>query len=71
MQLDQQFLTTSEAAEFLRLSRKTLESWRWQGRGPKFRRFGRRKLYSLADLRHWADLQAVSSTADPGPGAGQ
>jgi hypothetical protein len=28
-------------------------------------------LYSLADLRHWADLQAVSSTADPGPGAGQ
>ena len=61
-----EFLNTDEAAHFLRLSPKTLEKMRVIGGGPKFRKFGTRVRYAVADLRAWADRHAFEMTSDPG-----
>ncbi|MEO9230014.1 MAG: helix-turn-helix domain-containing protein [Devosia sp.] len=61
-----QFLTTDEAATFLRLSPRTLEKQRVLGGGPRFRKFGARVLYAAEDLRAWADSRAYGMTSDPG-----
>jgi hypothetical protein len=60
------YLTNDEAATFLRLSPRTLEKHRVLGGGPRFRKFGRRVLYAIADLEAWADARAFEMTSDPG-----
>ena len=50
----QRYLTNDEAAEYLRLSPRTLEKQRVIGGGPRFRKFGRRVMYAVADLDAWA-----------------
>jgi len=59
------YLTNDEAAEFLRLSPRTLEKHRVLGSGPSFRKFGRRVLYAITDLETWADARTFSMTSDP------
>jgi hypothetical protein len=59
------YLTNDEAATFLRLSPRTLEKQRVIGGGPRFRKFGRRVLYAIADLETWADSRAFEMTSDP------
>jgi hypothetical protein len=44
------FLTTAEAAEFLRLKKHTLENMRSQETGPPHRKHGGRVFYHLDDL---------------------
>ena len=61
-----EFLTTDEAAAFLRLSPRTLEKQRVLGGGPRFRKFGARVVYAMADLRTWADGHTYGMTSDPG-----
>lgn len=50
-------LTSSEAAEYLRMSARTLEDYRYEGGGPPFFRIGRGRrrmvLYDVADLNDW------------------
>ena len=60
-----QNLTNEEAALWLNLSPRTLEKMRTLGGGPKFRKFGRRVLYTTADLQTWSDSRAFESTSDP------
>jgi hypothetical protein len=50
------FLTTAEAAEFLRLKKHTLENMRSEeGKGgPPHRKHGGRVFYHLADLIAWS-----------------
>jgi len=57
------FMDTAEAAEFLKLSPRTLEKQRVVGGGPRFRKFGSRVLYALADLKAWADERAYQNTS--------
>jgi Helix-turn-helix domain len=59
------YLTNDEAADFLRLSPRTLEKQRVIGGGPRFRKFGRRVMYSVADLEVWADARTFEATSDP------
>ena len=59
------YLTNDEAAEFLRLSPRTLEKKRVIGGGPRFRKFGRRVMYAVADLETWADARSFEATSDP------
>jgi len=59
------YLTNDEAAEFLRLSPRTLEKQRVIGGGPRFRKFGRRVMYAVADLEAWADARSFEMTSDP------
>jgi len=62
------FLSTTKAAQLLNLSPHTLEKMRVQGRGPVFRKLGRKKVvYAMDDLLAWADAGARRSTSDPGP----
>jgi excisionase family DNA binding protein len=46
-------LKTKDAAEYLGLSVRTLENWRYQGRGPKCVLMGRTVRYDLQDLDAW------------------
>lgn len=61
----QRYLTNDEAAGYLRLSPRTLEKQRVIGNGPKFRKFGRRVMYAVADLDAWADQRSYETTSDP------
>ena len=59
------YLTNDEAADYLRLSPRTLEKQRVIGGGPKFRKFGRRVMYAVSDLDAWADARSYAATSDP------
>ena len=61
----QRYLTNDEAGDYLRLSPRTLEKQRVIGGGPKFRQFGRRVMYPVADLDAWAAERSFESTSDP------
>ena len=61
------FLTTSEAAARIGLQRRTLEKWRVEGRGPRFRKLCGAVRYAPQDLDAWADAATRNSTSDPGP----
>ena len=61
----QRYLTNDEAAEYLRLSPRTLEKQRVLGGGPKFRKFGRRVMYAVTDLDAWAEDRSYETTSDP------
>ena len=63
--LPPRYLRTKEAADFLSLSARTLEKHRTYGTGPAYRKLGGRVVYSVDDLRAWADSGAVTSTSDP------
>jgi hypothetical protein len=58
------YLTNDEAATFLKLSPRTLEKQRVIGGGPRFRKFGRRVVYAIADLEIWANARVCDSTSD-------
>jgi hypothetical protein len=58
------FLDNTEAADFLKLSPRTLEKHRVIGGGPKFRKFGRRVVYALVDLEAWANARICTDTSD-------
>jgi hypothetical protein len=59
------YLTNDEAADYLRLSPRTLEKQRVIGGGPRFRKFGRRVMYAVTDLDSWADQRSFEATSDP------
>lgn len=64
----QAYLTTPEAAAYLRLSPRTLERFRVEGSGPAFLKAGTGKrsrvLYRQADLQAWLDGFAYTSTSE-------
>lgn len=59
------YLSNDEAADFLKLSPRTLEKQRVVGGGPRFRKFGRRVVYAVEDLERWAEDRACDTTSDP------
>ena len=58
------FLDNKQAADFLKLSPRTLEKHRVTGGGPRFRKLGRRVVYAVADLESWANERICSNTSD-------
>ena len=62
-------LTRPEAAEYLRLSDKTLARWAWAGKGPVMIKAGGKVLYDAADLDAFIEAGRRNSTSDPGPKA--
>ncbi|MCP3960300.1 MAG: helix-turn-helix domain-containing protein [bacterium] len=63
------FLTTQEAARYLRLRPSTLARWRSVGGGPPFRKFGGRVVYSREELEEYAEAGRRVSTSDSGASA--
>jgi len=57
-------LTTEQAAWLLRISRKTLERMRVEGRGPKFVKIGRCVRYRHRDLLTWITTNTHQSTSE-------
>ena len=59
------YLTTAEAAAYLRLSRRTLEKHRCVGTGPRFRKLGRIIRYTIPELDKWAAARMCKITTQP------
>ena len=57
-------LTVLEAADYLRLSQRTLERLRVSGLGPKFVKCGRSIRYRQTDLDQWIASRVVRSTSE-------
>lgn len=59
------YLTTPEAAAYLRVSKSYLDKGRVYGNGPRFVRLGERKVvYRIADLDAWAEKRQYGSTSE-------
>lgn len=59
-------ITTNQAANMLCLSEMTLRKWRWEGKGPRFIKLGRKVAYRQEDLYDWVESQSRMSTSDTG-----
>lgn len=60
--LGNSLLTTLEAAEFLRIEKRTLENWRVSGRGPSFVRLGGAVRYKIVALEKFISENERYST---------
>ena len=58
------YMSTEEAAAYLKLSPRTLQSYRGNGKGPKFSRFGNRARYLRSKVVAWAKEREARSTAE-------
>lgn len=57
------FLTVGEAADYLRLKKRTLDNMRWMGNGPLFRKHGGRVYYDVKELSEWSLSSRCKSTS--------
>ena len=60
------YLSTESAAEYLEscgapFSKKTLEVWRCQGRGPAYKKIGRKVFYAVEDLDRFLQGERVET----------
>lgn len=62
------FLTSNEAADLLRLSRRTLERWRLEGNGPRYIKLGAGKrsrvVYRETEIEAWVSRSSYGSTSE-------
>ena len=70
--MPERYLDRAEASAYLvdlglKTSRTTLQKYASVGGGPTYRRFGHRAVYTIADLKSWAE----SKLSDPKTGVGQ
>jgi excisionase family DNA binding protein len=56
-------ITGDEAAEYIGVTKRTMERWRVTGDGPRFVKVGRHCLYRRADLDAWVDARVFENTA--------
>ena len=54
-----------DLAQRWRMSPRTLEQWRWQGRGPRFLKIGGRVVYRLADIEAFEVASLHANTIGP------
>lgn len=52
------FLTTEQAARYVKLARRTLEKMRFEGVGPRYRKHVRYVRYHIADLDAWSNARS-------------
>jgi predicted DNA-binding transcriptional regulator AlpA len=57
-------LDTAAAADFVGLSKSTLEKLRCFGTGPKYLKLNRAVRYRVSDLEAWLSERIVSSTSE-------
>ena len=59
---DNHYYRPNDPALSIIATRGTLATWRWMGRGPRYRKFGNRILYLGSDLNAWLDAHVVEPT---------
>ena len=57
-------MNTIQAAEYLGLSKPTLERYRTFGGGPRYAKIGAAVRYRKADLDTWVESRLVRSTSE-------
>jgi Helix-turn-helix domain len=60
-----QHLDQKQLAERWLISQRTLEQWRWQGRGPRYLKIGRRVIYRMSDIDAFESGRVHSNTNGP------
>lgn len=58
-------LTQAQLAARWHISPRTLEQWRWLGKGPKFLKIGARVLYDEAEIEGFEACQLCQNTHGP------
>ena len=53
--MNEALLTPREVAARFRVSTRTLETWRFAGRGPKYLRIGGHVRYRPSDIHEWEE----------------
>ncbi len=65
-----ELIPETEAADFLNVTPRSLQSWRQRGDGPPFFRISARCIkYTRFRCKAWYDARMRSSTSDPGEAA--
>lgn len=57
------FLNTAQAAHYIGLAERTLETMRTEGSGPRFRHHGRFVRYHIDDLDAWSEGNSAQRTS--------
>lgn len=57
-------LSNEQTATLLGVQPKTLESWRWRGFGPGWKKVGRLVRYAEGDVMTWLEAQSRGSTSE-------
>lgn len=65
--IDSPFLTPSEAAAYLHVSKSFLDKLRMQDGGPRFIKAGRRVRYRIATLEQWMQAREKAATHNGEP----
>ena len=60
-------LNQYQLAERWGISPRTLEQWRWQGKGPKYLKIGGRVVYRLQDVEHYEAQHLHANSVSPLP----
>ena len=58
-------VSQKDLAERWALSPRTLEQWRWQGRGPRYLKIGGRVVYRLMDIEAFEAINLHANTNGP------
>ena len=58
-------LTQAQLASRWQISPRTLEQWRWLGKGPKFLKIGARVLYDETEIEAFEAAQLCQNTHGP------
>ena len=58
-------LTETELADRWRVSVRTLQNWRWMGRGPRYLKIGARVLYPLEEVEAYEAGRLHACTNGP------
>lgn len=61
-EIESPFLTTKEAAAYLRISVRALENYRAEGGGPPYRKHGHIVVYPLENLITWSKNREYEHT---------
>ncbi|MGW5522271.1 helix-turn-helix transcriptional regulator [Gordonia sp. NPDC003950] len=56
-------MDTKEAAAYVCSTPRTLEQFRYLGKGPKYYKLGQKVVYRRSDLDAWLDAHAVTPEA--------
>lgn len=63
-QFKNHYLTPEQLSEMIGISVNTLRKWRWEGKGPKFVKFGSRVSYRQCDVEQFVESNLFSSTTE-------
>jgi hypothetical protein len=60
-----QHFNQTNLADRWRISPRTLEQWRWQGRGPRYLKINGRVIYRLSDIEAFESERVHVNTIGP------